>query len=62
MTRRLVLLAALAALAACTGTPSPEQVRAQCEMERTRRGISRLLPPDARQRPECLAAGQPTSR
>ncbi|MDO9707362.1 hypothetical protein [Paracraurococcus lichenis] len=61
MTRAL-LLAVLALLAACATDPTPEQIRAQCEAERTRRGISRLLPPEGRTRPECLAPGQSPSR
>ena len=48
------LAAALPLLAACGTDPTPEQLRAQCEAERTRRGIDRLLPPEARVRPECL--------
>ena len=56
--RRPLLLGLLAAapslLAACAVEPTPEQIRAQCEIERTRRGIGRLLPPEARVRPECL--------
>ncbi len=61
MTRAL-LLAALALASACATDPTPEQVRAQCEAERTRRGISRLLPPETRTRPECLAPGQSSPR
>lgn len=52
------VLILLALLAACATDPTPEQIRAQCEADRTRRGISRLLPPETRTRPECLAAGQ----
>ena len=58
--RLLALLAAAAAptlLAACATDPTPAQIRAQCEADRTRRGIGRLLPPEARTRPECLPAG-----
>ena len=51
MTRRLLLLFGLAG---CAVNPTPEQRRAQCEAERTRRGIRRLLPPETRDRPECL--------
>jgi hypothetical protein len=50
---RPVILAALALLSACAATPTPEQRRAQCEADRTRRGISRLLPPETRQSPDC---------
>ena len=50
MTRRLLLLLALGG---CAVNPTPEQIRAQCEAERTRRGIRRLLPPETRDRPEC---------
>lgn len=46
--------AALPLPAACATEATPEQIRAQCEAERTRRGIGRLLPPEARVRPECL--------
>ena len=53
---RAWLLAALALFAACAVTPTPEQRRAQCEAERTRRGIARLLPPEARQSADCAAA------
>ena len=52
MTRPL-MLAALALLSACATTATSEQRRAQCEAERTRRGISRLLPPESRQSPDC---------
>jgi hypothetical protein len=57
--RALLGLLAVAAplLAACATQPTPEQMRAVCEAERTRRGIGRLLPPEARVRPECLPAG-----
>jgi hypothetical protein len=60
--RRALLLGLLAVaapllLAACATEPTPEQMRAVCEAERTRRGIGRLLPPEARVRPECLPAG-----
>jgi hypothetical protein len=58
----LGLLAALALLSACATTPTSEQIRAQCEADRTRRGISRLLPPETRMRPECLAPSQSTPR
>ena len=50
----LALLAAPPLLAACATEATPEQVRAVCEAERTRRGIGRLLPPEAWARPECL--------
>ena len=57
LNRRLLLASlatALPFLAACATEPTPEQLRAVCEAERTRRGIGRLLPPEARVRPECL--------
>jgi hypothetical protein len=50
VTRRLLFLLGLAG---CAVDPTPEQIRAQCEAERTRRGIRRLLPPETRDRPEC---------
>lgn len=48
-------LLAAAPLTACApaATPTPAQRRALCEAERTRRGITRLLPPEIRERPEC---------
>ena len=55
---RPALLAALALLTACATTATPEQRRAQCEAERTRRGISRLLPPETRQSPDCAPASR----
>ncbi|WP_165982527.1 hypothetical protein [Dankookia rubra] len=57
MTRPL-LFTALAMLSACATTATPEQRRAQCEAERTRRGISRLLPPETRQSPDCAPASR----
>ena len=62
MTRAILppSLLMLGLLAACgTAPPSPEQRRAQCEADRTRRGIGRLLPPEARQRPDCLPPADP---
>lgn len=58
MTRRALLLLLALGLPACAATPpgSPEQWRAVCDAERTRRGASRLLP-EAAQRPECQALG-----
>jgi hypothetical protein len=55
MTRAL-LLAALAGLTACATDVTPDQRRTQCEAERTRRGISRLLSPDARRSPDCATS------
>jgi hypothetical protein len=55
---RPVILAALALLTACATTPTPEQRRARCEAERTRHGISRLLPPETRQSPDCAPASR----
>jgi hypothetical protein len=52
------LPAALGLLSACARTATPEQVRARCEAERTRRGISRLLPPESRQSPDCAPASR----
>ena len=57
--RRAALLLLLALPASCATDPTPEQRRAQCEADRTRRGIGRLLPPETRLRPECLP---PTAR
>ncbi len=51
MTRRLLFLPGLAG---CAVNPAPGQIRAQCEAERTRRGIRRLLPAETPDRPECL--------
>jgi hypothetical protein len=50
MMRNLVPPGLLAVPTACA---MPAQRRAQCGTDRTRCGISHLLPPESRQSPDC---------